>query len=90
MEEFKRLIRAGFGFILDEMRLRRVAELQNREILERVDKNVALLVKASGGHDARIQALREDHDALAGQVTVHERRIRNIVDKLPPSVTPAE
>ena len=74
--EERRVLRDALGAIEDELRLQRAT---GTEILKRLD----VLIKMAGGSDAKVQALREDHDALAEQVSGHERRIRSIVDKLP-------
>ncbi len=72
----RRLVREGFGFIEEELRLQRAT---GAEILKRLD----VLIRLAGGTDAKATAVREDHDALAAQVQDHERRIRKVVDSLP-------
>lgn len=74
--ETRAIIRDGFGAILDEFRQRRAVD---REILARLD----VLIRMAGGSEAKIEALREDHDALTEKTASHERRIRAIADSLP-------
>lgn len=65
--ETRRIIRDGFGAIEDELRQRRATDA---EILNRLDE----LIRVVGGDNAKIQALREDHEALTDRVQdIHER-----------------
>lgn len=66
--ETRRLIRDGFGAISDELRQRRATDT---EILKRLE----VIIKMTGGDNAKIQALREDHDAHVEKVIGLERRL---------------
>lgn len=59
--ETRRIIRDGFGHIEDELRAQR----------GKLDHIIRLL----GGENAKVQAIREDHDALTEKVAGHERRL---------------
>lgn len=75
-KEEKRLLREGFGAIADEFRQQRAT---SREILRQLRE----LVRLAGGDNAKIQTIREDHDAITGQVAEHERKIRAIYERVP-------
>ena len=69
--ETRRVIRDALGAIEDAFRQQRA---ENREILKRLDK----LIEMAGGTDAKVQAIREDHDALADKVNNHGKRLASL------------
>jgi hypothetical protein len=91
VSELKRLVRAGFGFIADELRQRRAADRRMELKLDAIGTDIKELVRLAGGADAKVQAIREDFDALRDgkvdeherKIANHERRIQKIVDSLP-------
>lgn len=67
-DELRRLIRDGFGAILEELRQRRATD---REILRRLD----LLIRQTGGTNAKLESATEDIGQLQETTSRHERDI---------------
>lgn len=66
--ETRRLIREGFGAILDEFRQRRATD---KEILRRLDT----LIRQTGGALAKLESATEDISQLQETSSRHERDI---------------
>ena len=73
--ETRRIIRDALGAI--EVELRQQRHARKGELAE-ISRKLDVLIRMVGGHDAKIQAVREDHDALSGQVADHERRLASL------------
>jgi len=63
------VIRDALGAIEDELRQRRAVDT---EILKRLD----ILIRMASGSEARLVALREDHEAHVSKVASLERSLR--------------
>lgn len=74
MSETRRLLRDALGWLVVELRQRRVVDTRIEVKLDSIASDLKHLIKLAGGTDAKTQALREDHDALVSRVQgIHER-----------------